>query len=101
MEMYVIDDIAYAGEKSPAVQVKSVRPLDNYRLWVRFNTNEVKLFDFSPLLDFPAYAPLKDKAVFNSVYVDYGVPVWNDGEIDIAPEQVYAKGISAESGKSA
>lgn len=90
--MYIEDGIAYAGEKSPAIQVKSVRPLDDYKLWLRFNTNEIKVFDFMPLLNYPVYEPLKNKAVFDNVYLDYGVPVWKNGEIDIAPEQLYAKG---------
>lgn len=36
-----------------------------------------------------------NKNVFNSVYIDYGVPVWNDGDIDIAPEYLYKHGIPA------
>jgi hypothetical protein len=89
------------GEQMPAIAVKSVRPLNEYKLWVRFNKNEVKIFDFSPLLDFPCYAPLRDKAVFDSVYVDFGCTVWNDGEIDIAPERLYSDGITVNENKSA
>lgn len=99
--MYVIDGIAYAGEKAPAIKVKSVRPLDGYKLWLRFNTDEEKVFDFSPLLAFPAYAPLKEKAVFDRAYVDFGTVVWNDGDIDIAPERLYADGIAVQDNKSA
>jgi hypothetical protein len=91
--MYIIDGIAYAGEKTPTIQVKSVRPLKDYKLWLRFNTNEEKIFDFSPLLGMPVFAPLKDKALFDGVYVDFGVPTWMDGEIDLAPEKLYAEGI--------
>lgn len=93
--MYVIDGIAYAGEPAPAVKVCGVRPLPEYRLWVRFNTGAVKIFDFKPLLDTPAFAPLRDLNLFNQVYIDYGIPVWNDGEIDIAPEKLYADGTEA------
>lgn len=92
--MYIIDGIAYAGELSPAVQVCGVRPLEDYKLWVRFNTGEAKIFDFKPLLTAPAFAPLAKKTVFDGVYIDYGVPVWNDGEIDIAPETLYKNGIA-------
>lgn len=94
--MYVIDGIAYAGEQSPALLVCGVRPLDGHLLWVRFNNGEAKIFDFAPLLDKPAFAPLADKEVFKGVYIDYGVPVWNDGDIDIAPEMLYSNGIAAE-----
>jgi hypothetical protein len=90
--MYVIDGIAYAGEQSPAIKVKSVRALDGFRLWIRFTTNEEKLFDFTPLLSFPCYQPLRDKKMFDHVYVDFGTAVWNGGEIDISPEKLYASG---------
>ena len=94
--MYVIDGIAYAGEQSPALLVCGVRPLDGHMLWVRFNNGETRIFDFTPLLDTPAYAPLADDKVFKNVYIDYGVPVWNDGDIDIAPEMLYSKGAVTE-----
>ena len=93
--MYIIDGIAYAGEKLPEIKVAGVRPLDNYKLWLRFNTGEVKVFDFKPLLDEEAFAPLSDKDIFNGVYIDYGVTVWNDGDIDIAPETLYEYGEAA------
>lgn len=92
--MYIINDIAYAGEPPPMLKIKSVRPLGDYRLWVCFSTDETKIFDFKPLLGDPVFIPLKDKAVFEQVYVDYGVAVWNDGDIDIAPEKLYADGIA-------
>ena len=93
--MYIKDGIAYAGEQAPAIKVCGVRPLDDFKLWVRFNTGEAKVFDFGPLLDKPAFAPLADKTVFDAVYIDYGVTVWNDGDIDIAPEALYENGVAA------
>lgn len=94
--MYIKDGIAYAGEQSAPIKVCGIRPLENYKLWVRFNTGEEKVFDFSDMLDSPAFVPLKDKAVFNSVYIDYGCPVWMDGDIDIAPEYLYKNSAPAE-----
>lgn len=91
--MYIMDGIAYAGEKAPEIKVSGVRPLEDYRLWVRFSTGEAKVFDFKPLLDTPAYSPLKDEALFRQVYIDYGVACWNDGDIDISPERLYAEGV--------
>jgi len=92
--MYIKDGIAYANEPHPSILVKSVRALDGYKLWVRFINDETKIFDFTPYLEHPCYQPLKDHAVFRHPYVDYGVVVWNDGEIDIAPERLYADGIT-------
>jgi len=92
--MYIIDGIAYAGEPVSALKISGVRPMDDYKLWVRFNTGETKIFDFKPLLSKPAFAPLKDKARFANVYIDYGMTVWDNGDIDIAPEALYENGIS-------
>lgn len=87
--MYIKDGIAYAGEQKAMMKVSGVRPLDNYRLWIRFNNGEERAFDFKPMLDSPAFSPLKDEAIFRAVYIDYGVTVWNKGAIDIAPEYLY------------
>lgn len=94
--MYIIDQIAYAGDPAPMLKVWGVRPLEDYRLWLRFSTGEDKIFDLKPLLSLPAFAPLVEESTFRSVYIDYGVPVWNDGNIDIAPEELYAKSIPAQ-----
>lgn len=99
--MYVVNDIAYAGDQAPALKVSGVRPLADHRLWVRFSTGEAKIFDFTPLLDTPAFAPLADKNVFAGVYIDYGVTVWNGGDIDIAPELLYAQGVNADGNRIA
>lgn len=94
--MYIIDDIAYAGEPTPIIKVTGIRPLDNYKLWLRFNTGETKIYDFKPLLNKLAFKPLSEISVFKNVYIDYGIPTWNDGEIDIDPEVLYKGGMPAE-----
>ena len=99
--MYIVNGIAYAGELAPAVKVSGVRPLDDYKLWIRFNTGEAKVFDFKPLLAAPGFAPLKDENVFKQVYIDYGMTVWKYGEIDIAPEKLYEEGVAVGGAVSA
>lgn len=91
--MYIIDGIAYAGEQKPPIKVCGVRPQENHMLWVRFNTGEAKVFDFAPLLEKPAFRELSDPQIFNQVYIDFGIPVWKDGDIDIAPEYLYENGL--------
>ena len=92
--MYIVDGIAYAGEQSPSLKVVGIRPLDSLMLWVRFNTGEARLFDCGRLVnDSPAFAPLRDPDVFKSVYIDYGTPVWGDGEIDLAPEYIFENSV--------
>jgi hypothetical protein len=96
--MYIRNGIAYAGEAKQPLKISGVRPLSDYMLWVRFNTGEAKTFDFKTLLETPAFSPLRDKHVFDSVYIDYGVTVWNDGDIDIAPEYLYENGTAINGG---
>lgn len=94
--MYIKNGIAYAGEEAPMLKVNGVRPLDGHKLWLRFNTGEARIFDFTPLLSVSVFAPLADMNVFRGVYIDYGVPVWNDGDIDIAPETLYEQSIPVD-----
>ena len=87
--MYELNGIVYADNPAPLLTVKSVRPLTGYKLCLRFSTGEEKIVDLSSLLNEPVFTALKDVSVFNSVYVDYGTVVWNNGTIDIAPEYLY------------
>ena len=73
-----------------------VRPMQDYMLWVRFNTGEERVYDCKPLLSRSGFAALKDTEVCNSVYIDYGVTVWCDGEIDISPNELYTNGAKAD-----
>jgi len=92
--MYSVDGIAYADNQDNPIIVVSVRALEDYNLWIRFSNGETKVFDFTPLLEKGVFNALKNKKVFEDVYVDYGVPVWCNGEIDIAPEHLYHQGVS-------
>ena len=46
-----------------------------HKLWLRFTTGETKVFDFTPLLKEPGFAPLANEHSFAGVYIDYGVTV--------------------------
>ena len=92
--MYIRDGIAYADEPCKEIKVMGVRPMDGHQLWLRFNTGEIRVFDFSLLLSAPAFEPLNDEQVFRSAYIDYGMVVWNDGDIDISPELLYRDSVA-------
>jgi hypothetical protein len=87
--MYELNGIVYADDPTPLITIKNARPLDNYKLLLRFSTEEEKEVDFSSFLDKPAFKPLQDLNIFKSVYIDYGTIVWCNGTIDIAPDYLY------------
>ena len=57
----------------------------------RFNDVGYELFR----LNKPAFKKLADEKLFKEVYLDYGVTVWENGEIDIAPETLYEGSVDA------
>lgn len=89
--MYIINGIAYARERTDDIEVKEIKVLDDLIMIVTFSTGEQRLFDASCLLTFPAFEELLDERVFKTAKVEYGVVVWKNGEIDIAPETMYEK----------
>ena len=88
--MYIENGIAYAGTPTKEIRVRSVKPLDDMMMILTFTSGERRLYDATQLLEFPAFQPLRDENVFKSATVEYGIVVWNDGDIDIAPETMYA-----------
>ncbi len=90
--MYIIDDICYAGNPCEQVRVASATPLIGAMLLVTFSSGERRLFDCTTL-EGSAFAPLKDEAVFKTAKVEHGFVSWADGQIDIAPEYLYANSI--------
>ncbi len=94
--MYIIDGIAYAGEKKAEIKVCGIKALSDFTLLIRFNTGEIRKFDFKPQLNKKAYQKLNDIDTFKDVYIDYGVPVWGNGDIDISPEFLYCNSVSSQ-----
>jgi len=88
--MYIENGIAHAGRPSKEIRIRSVKVLDDMIMILRFTSGEKRLYDATQLLQYPAFQPLRDENVFKTAAVEYGTVVWNDGEIDIAPETMYA-----------
>lgn len=88
--MYIENGIAYAGTPTDEIRLRSVKPLDDMMMILTFTSGERRLYDATQLLEYPAFQPLRDESVFKSATVEHGIVVWNDGDIDIAPETMYA-----------
>lgn len=63
------------------VKVVELKPLDGYRLWLAFSNGTEGSWDLADLLqiDGPMVQPLKDKAFFDRVFIEFGVPTWPNG----------------------
>lgn len=71
--------------------VVSVKTLPAYRLEAEFENGEVKRFDMSPYLNYPAFESLKGNSLFERAHVEHGTVVWTD-EIDLSPDTLYLRG---------
>lgn len=80
-------DIAF-GPEPLGPRVTAVQPLPDYKLALTFGNGEQRVFDAAPLLDYPAFKPLKDKAFFALVRAQYGTVCW-PGDIDYCPDTLY------------
>lgn len=75
-------------------RINYLQALPNYRLFLIFDNGEIKIYSLSERLESPAFAPLKDEALFNTVRVangGYGV-IWND-ELDLSEYELWMKGV--------
>ena len=95
--MFVKNGIAYAGEPEDGMKVANAKVVNDMSMLVTFSTGETRLFDASPLIEKPAFAPLADFEVFSDFLVDHGVVTWAQGNIDISPEAMYQMSFAYES----
>ena len=72
-------------------RVVSVRPLDGFRLAVRFDDGTFGEIALRDRLFGPVFEPLRDPDVFAQVFVDeFGAVAWPNGA-DLAPDALYAQ----------
>jgi hypothetical protein len=72
--------------------VIEVRPLDDYRLHVRFEDGVEGVVDLAEIVSFTGvFEPLEDRSYFVQVYVDpdVGTVCWPNGA-DVDPDVLYA-----------
>lgn len=69
--------------------VKTVRPLDDYEIYVELENGRRGTFDLKPYLNHGVFKELQDKDYFSRVNVVLGAVTWPH-EQDIAPETLLA-----------
>jgi hypothetical protein len=65
--------------------VKLVKPLTDYRIYVEIEDGPKGIFDLKPYLDHGIFRELQDIHYFNQVGILFGAVTWPHGQ-DIAPE---------------
>lgn len=62
--------------------VKKVKPMSDYRLYVEIETGRCGIFDVKPYLNFGLFKELKNEHYFNRVGIQFGAVTWpNDQDI--------------------
>jgi hypothetical protein len=70
--------------------VKSVKPLAAYKIFVELENGQKGVFDMTPYLDRGVFRELKDPHYFNQVGILFGAVTWPN-EQDIAPETLMSE----------
>jgi hypothetical protein len=70
--------------------VKIVKPLPEYRIYVEIENGRKGIFDLKPYLDRGVFRELRDVHYFNQVGILFGAVTWPH-EQDIAPETLLAE----------
>jgi len=69
--------------------VKTVKPLSGYRIYVEVEDGRKGIFDMKPYLDFGVFSELRNEHYFKQVGIQFGAVTWPN-EQDIAPETLLA-----------
>ena len=77
------------------LSVITVKPLQDYKIELTFENNEVKIFDMKNYLETGAFKKLKDRKLFNQVKISFDTIEWPGG-IDLDPEILYTKNKAKE-----
>ena len=71
-------------------KILNVTPMSDYKLQLKYDTNEIKIFDVSPYIEGSWFGLLSDEEYFKTVHITGGGRSieWEDGQ-DIAPHELY------------
>lgn len=77
-------------------RVLTAKPLNNYKLFLSFDTGEQRIFDVRPYINGEWYGKLIDPAVFATAHVSGHTVEWSEGQ-DIAPHELYDLSVPIQS----
>ena len=75
--------------------VKVVKPLADFRIYVEIENGRKGVFDLNPYLDHGVFRELRDVHYFNQVGIVFGAVTWPH-EQDIAPETLLSEMLPVE-----
>lgn len=73
-------------------RVNKVIPQPNYKLLIKFNNGEEKVFDITPYLEVGVFKSLKNPALFATARTEHGTVVWQNN-IDFDPDTLYLESV--------
>ncbi len=77
------------GRLGPLVRIQSVKPLEGFRVHIKFADGVEKDVDLEPYLRGPIFEPIrKDRAVFRAMKIAGNTIAWENGA-DIDPDVLY------------
>jgi hypothetical protein len=78
-------------EPAIAPEMVAVIPRPEHTVRIVFADGEVRDVDITPLLETPAFSPLREASIFEQVKVDQntGTITW-PGDVDLDPDVIYA-----------
>lgn len=71
-----------------------VHPMDDYKLFVKFDNGEMKIYDAKPLIKGDWFGQLKNPDLFDTVHIAGLSVEWAGGQ-DICPDDLYYSSIPA------
>ena len=80
------------GAEPLGPRVCQLNVLPGHKLDLTFTNGERRIFDASPLLEWPAYRALNNDALFSAARVEYGSVCW-PGDIDCCPDRLYMESV--------
>lgn len=73
--------------------IQSVKPLKDYKLELRFENGEERVFDMKEYLEYGLFKDLKEEKLFRSVHVSFDTIEWDNGA-DLDPEILYNESLA-------